>query len=61
MKADQKGRYFSSKKQYLLVRGRHAREDRPCIHVSGSIKGIRKQSWGYSRDIVRIGSYYYLQ
>lgn len=29
------------------------------IHYTGSVTGIRKQSWGYKCDVVRIGCYIY--
>ncbi len=56
-----KGQYFSSPKKYSYARGKKATTIAPCIHVSGSIRGMRKLFWGYDRDVVRIGSYYYLQ
>lgn len=55
------GRYFSSAKQYRDICGRIPTTNCPNIDVSGSIYGMRKLFWGYERDIVRIGGYYYLQ
>lgn len=31
----------------------------PCIHVSGSIAGMRRDFWGYKCDIVRVGQWIY--
>ena len=55
------GCYFSSAKKYFYARGKMPSTKRPCIHVSGSIRGMRKLFWGYDRDVVRSGNYYYLQ
>lgn len=31
----------------------------PSIHISGSIKGMKEQSWGKDALVVKCGSYYY--
>lgn len=31
----------------------------PCIHVSGSIAGMRRNFWGYKCDVVRVGQWIY--
>lgn len=56
-----KGRYFKSAKQWEYATGRNKAEilNMPCIHVSGSVKGMRHDFWGYSCDVVRIGNYIY--
>lgn len=56
-----KGRYYKSLRAYENANGRTEKAVRncPCIHVSGSVKGMRRQFWGYECDVVRIGSYIY--
>lgn len=54
------GRYYPSEKAYILAKGRRINKNNtPCIHVSGSVRGMRKQFWGYSCDVVRIGQWIY--
>lgn len=31
----------------------------PSIHISGSIRGMKEQSWGKGALVVKCGSYYY--
>lgn len=55
-----RGRYYRSYKEYRNATGRTInREKTPCIHVTGSIRGMRKQFWGYECDVVRIGQWIY--
>lgn len=54
--------YFNSPKQYETVRGRRFTERCPCIHITGSVRGMVKLGfWPEHRDKVRHGSYIYLQ
>lgn len=55
-----RGRYYRSLREYKNAGG-NARgiKNAPCIHVSGSVAGMRRDFWGYSCDVVRIGSYIY--
>ena len=56
----QRGRYFKNEREYMNARGQRIDRNRcPSIHVSGSVKGMRKQFWGYECDVVRIGNYIY--
>ena len=55
-----KGKFYSSLRKYINVTGNIPNLSRcPSIHVTGSIKGMRKQYWGKECDIVRCGLYYY--
>ena len=55
-----KGRYFNSLREYENANGNtHDIKNRPSIHVSGSVSGMRKLYWGYKCDVVRIGEYIY--
>lgn len=55
-----RGRYFKSLRQYENANGsRSGIRNNPCIHVSGSVSGMRKQFWGYECDVVRIGQWIY--
>ena len=52
--------YFSSPKQYENATGRRFTTNCPCIHISGSVKGMVKQGfWSKDDDKVRHGSYVY--
>ena len=31
----------------------------PCIHISGSVAGMRRDFWGYKCDVVRVGQWIY--
>ncbi len=55
------GHYYRSRKEYEYKTGKSGKyiKNNPCIHVTGSIKGMRKQFWGYRCDVVRVGSYIY--
>ncbi len=55
------GKYYKSLKEYQRKTGNRGLGIRncPCIHVSGSVKGMRKQFWGYQCDVVRIGNWIY--
>ena len=55
------GHYYRSRKEYDYKTGKSGKyiKNNPCIHVTGSIKGMRKQFWGYRCDVVRVGSYIY--
>lgn len=46
-------------RQWLNAGGDLSILNAPCIHVSGSVKGMRKWFWGYSCDVVRVGNYIY--
>lgn len=55
-----KGRYFHSLKEYINAGGDpRGIENCPCIHVTGSVKGMRRDFWGYECDVVRIGKWIY--
>lgn len=54
------GRYFKSLKEYEFAGGnKESLLNCPCIHISGSVRGMRKQFWGYECDIVRVGNWIY--
>ena len=56
----ERGRFYTSLKKYAMATGRTVDTDKcPSIHISGSMKAMRKQFWGYRCDIVCIGRYYY--
>ena len=43
-----KGRYFSSLKEYVNAGGNASDiENCPSISVTGSVKGMRRDFWGY--------------
>jgi len=44
---------------YLPVRHKYLVEDCPSIHISGSLRGMKKLYWGKTAKVVRCGSYYY--
>lgn len=55
-----RGRYYKSLREYENANGTtYGIKNRPCIHVSGSVSGMRRQFWGYSCDVVRIGQWIY--
>lgn len=54
------GRYFNSMREYENAGG--SKRDiinKPCIHRTGSVSGMRKQFWGYACDVVRVGNWIY--
>lgn len=55
------GHYYRSLNEYERKVGMNGKyiKNNPCIHVTGSVKGMRKQFWGYQCDVVRIGNYIY--
>lgn len=55
------GHYYRSINEYERKVGMNGKyiKNNPCIHVTGSVKGMRKQFWGYQCDVVRIGNYIY--
>lgn len=54
--------YYSSPRQYENRTGQRFTTNAPCIHVSGSVKGMVKQGyWHKNDDKVRCGSYIYNQ
>mgnify|MGYP004528303395 FL=1 len=55
------GHYYRSLNEYVRMVGMSGKyiKNNPCIHVTGSIKGMRKQFWGYKCDVVRVGNYIY--
>lgn len=55
------GHYYHSLKEYerrVGMSGKYIKNN-PYIHVTGSVKGMRKQFWGYQCDVVRVGNYIY--
>ena len=52
------GHYYHSLKEYERRVGMSGKNI-TCIHVTGSVKGMRKQFWGYQCDVVRVGNYIY--
>jgi hypothetical protein len=55
------GHYYHSLKEYerrVGMSGKYIKNN-PCIHVTGSVKGMRKQFWGYRCDVVKVGNYIY--
>lgn len=56
-----RGRYYHSLKEYERITGKSGKwlRNNPSIHVSGSVRGMRKQFWGYECDVVRVGNYIY--
>lgn len=54
-----KGRYFKSEKEYTAATGKKVDLNSPNIHVSGSVRSMRKLYCGYECDVVRIGNYIY--
>ena len=54
------GKYYKSLREFENDNGtRHGIKNSPCIHVSGSVSGMRKLFWGYDCDVVRIGNWVY--
>ena len=55
------GHYYRSLNEYERKVGMNGKyiKNNPCIHVTGSVKGMRKQFGGYQCDVVRIGNYIY--
>lgn len=53
------GRYFKSYREYRNATNKTIDRTGPSIHISGSVRGMRKLFWGYRCDVVRIGNYIY--
>ena len=54
--------YFSSPRQYENAKGKRFIDKCPCIHVSGSVRGMVKLGfWPQNGDKVRHGNWIYLQ
>ena len=53
------GKYYKSLREYINAGGSRYVVNGPCIHVSGSVAGMRKQFWGYNCDVVRVGQWIY--
>lgn len=55
------GHYYHSLNEYERRAGMSGKyiKNNSCIHVTGSVKGMRKQFWGYQCDVVRVGNYIY--
>ena len=54
--------YFSSPRQYENAKGKRFTTNCPCIHITGSVKGMVKQGfWSKNSDKVRHGSWIYEQ
>lgn len=55
-----RGRYFSSLKEYVSAGGNASDiKNYPSISVTGSVKGMRRDFWGYECDVVRVGKWIY--
>lgn len=54
-----KGRYFRSLREWINYGGDRFVVNGPCIHVSGSVRGMRRQFWGNECDVVRVGNWIY--
>lgn len=54
-----KGKYYKSLRSWINAGGSNDIFNCPCIHITGSVKGMRKQFWGYECDVVRIGNWIY--
>ncbi len=59
VKEKNRGRYYRSEKEYMNATGQMVPKDGPNIHCSGSVRGMRKQFWGYECDVVRCGKWIY--
>lgn len=55
------GHYYRSLEQYENLTGdrQFNKDAHASIHISGSVRGMRKLFWGYECDVVRIGQYVY--
>ncbi len=54
--------YYSSPKKYETLTRKKFTKNCPCIHVSGSVKGMIKLGyWKKENDRVRNGNYIYNQ
>lgn len=54
--------YFSSPRQYEQKTGKKFTTSCPCIHVTGSVRGMVKQGfWDKDSDKVRHGNWIYQQ
>lgn len=60
MKREDRGRYFKSRREMENAIGHvYGILSHPCIHITGSVRGMRKKFWGYRCDVVRIGNWVY--
>lgn len=54
--------YYSSPKQFKMKTGKTFTQNCPCIHVSGSVRGMVKLGyWRKDSDKVRHGDWIYQQ
>lgn len=54
--------YYSSPRKYEDATGRKFTKNCPCIHKTGSVRGMVKLGfWSKDRDKVRSGNYIYEQ
>ena len=59
-KIRKRGRYYRSLREYERCGGSSWNiKNAPGIHVTGSVKGMRKLFWGYECDVVRCESWIY--
>lgn len=54
-----RGRYCKSLKEWENAGGNDNILNNQCIHISGSVKGMRRDFWGYECDVVRVGNWIY--
>lgn len=55
----QHGKYYHSLREWLNAGGSIDILKAPNIHRTGSVKGMRRDFWGTSCDVVRIGNWIY--
>lgn len=53
------GRYYKSLREWINAGGDYSILKAPRIHVSGSVRGMRRDFWGYDCDVVRVGQWIY--
>lgn len=53
------GHYYKSLKAWINAGGSKYVVNCPCIHISGSVAGMRRDFWGYKCDVVRVGQWIY--
>lgn len=51
-------RYYNSLREWINAGGDYSILNAPSIHISGSIKGMRKMFWG-NCVVVRVGNWIY--
>lgn len=54
-----RGKYYKSLKEWINAGGNYSILNAPCIHISGSVRGMRRDFWGYACDVVRVGNWIY--